>query len=164
MKYNVNDKVRVRKDLKCGNYYGRCYVNDVMEEFAGKVVTISSVFEKIERYEVKEDKKGWYWSEEMFEGLTSFTKSDLQEGDICTLRNGDKDKYLDENFQNYDIDNYNEDLTDVDSEKEYDIVKVERPLKIETVFEREEEPTELTISEIKAKFGITGLLKIKEDE
>ncbi len=111
------------------------------------------------KYKVKEAQ--WSWSEEMFEGLAAFTKSDLKDGDICTLRNGDKDKYLDENFLNYDIDNYNEDLTDVDSEKEYDIVKVERPLKIETVFEREE-PTEMTIEEIEEKLGLEkGALRVK---
>ena len=34
---------------------------------------------------------------------------------------------------------YTEDLKDIDGEEENDIVKVERPVKYETVFEREEE-------------------------
>lgn len=59
----------------------------------------------------------------------------------------------------------NDDLNYSENElSKNDIVKVERPIKVETLFEREEEPTELTISEIKEKFGITGLLKIKENE
>ena len=32
MKYKVGDKVRVRKDLKSGNYYGRAFYISSMDE------------------------------------------------------------------------------------------------------------------------------------
>lgn len=163
MKYKVGNRVRVRRDLEEGKCYDNCLVVSEMAKLAGEIVTISKVNEDIERYSIEEDCI-WAWNEEMFEGLVPFTKSDLKEGDIVATREGKKDIFHDGDFTEYDIDCYNEDLTDVDSDKEYDIVRVERPTKIQTVFEREEEPIELTISEIKEKFGITGLLKIKEDE
>lgn len=163
MKYKVGNRVRVRKDLEKGKCYDNCLVVSDMAELAGEIVTISQVKEDTKRYSVKEDCI-WAWSEEMFEELVTFTKADLRDGDVVTTREGEKDIFHDGHFTKYNIDCYNDDLTDVDSDKEYDIVKVERPIKLETIFEREEEPTELTISEIKEKFGITGLLKIKEDE
>ncbi len=153
MKYKVNDQVRVREDLKENNFYGGCRATAEMEKFAGKIVTISRVNEHSERYKVKEDEEIRNWSEEMFEGLATFTKSDLKEGDICTLRNGDKEAFMEGDFCGYDLDGYEEDLTSKDGDKNCDIVKVERPTKLETVFERKEEPKEMTLKEVCEKLG-----------
>ena len=86
---------------------------------------------------------------------------DLKNGDIVTLRNGDRLIYardcfkdLNDNFSNpiSSKGNINEDLTYYMGENEYDIVKVERPVKYETVFEREE-VQELTVDEISERLG-----------
>lgn len=69
MKYKVGDKVRVREDLSREKYYDGCYVNPVMGEFAGRIVTISRALELTNRYEIKEDNMRWCWTDEMFETL-----------------------------------------------------------------------------------------------
>lgn len=93
-----------------------------------------------------------------------FTKSDLRNGDILTDREGCVSY-----FQNgvligktcY-IERLNDDLKDITGDKNNDIVKVERPMKLETVFERKEESTEMTIEEIEERLGIQkGTLRVK---
>lgn len=64
-----------------------------------------------------------------------FTKSDLKDGDKCTLKNGQAifvDKTSTYRFDSIDaqLKYFNDDVS---------IVKVERPVKYETLFEREEE-------------------------
>lgn len=64
-----------------------------------------------------------------------FTKSDLKDGDKCTLKNGQVifvDKTSNYGFNSIDaqLKYFNDDVS---------IVKVERPVKYETLFEREEE-------------------------
>lgn len=72
-----------------------------------------------------------------------FTKSELKDGDIVTKRNGEKrtlvGKYLHDVKRASPLTYYTEDLKDAGGLKEHDIVKVERPVKYETVFERKEE-------------------------
>ena len=72
-----------------------------------------------------------------------FTKSDLKDGDIVTKRNGEKrtlvGKYLHNVKRASPLTYYTEDLKDAGGLKEHDIIKVERPVKYETVFERKEE-------------------------
>lgn len=65
----------------------------------------------------------------------TFTKSDLKDGDKCTLKNGQVifvDKTSSYGFDNIDaqLKYFNDNVS---------IVKVERPVKYETLFEREEE-------------------------
>ncbi len=72
-----------------------------------------------------------------------FSKKDLEDGDIVTYRNKEKRTILGGTLWSesgyiralYDI---AEDLIDIDGDNEYDIVKVERPTKYETVYERKE--------------------------
>lgn len=73
MKYKVGDKVRLRSDLKVGNY-GTCYCCDSMTDHAGEVVTIRELHKIISnRFYIKEDLRGchssWDWSFEMLDGL-----------------------------------------------------------------------------------------------
>lgn len=70
MRYNIGDKVRVRKDLKIDQHY--CMENgkedkflDEMAQFRGKIVTIGGVF--FGKYLIKEDHSNWFWTDEMFE-------------------------------------------------------------------------------------------------
>lgn len=65
----------------------------------------------------------------------TFTKSDLKDGDKCTLKNGqvifvDKTSLYGFNSIDAQLKYFNDDAS---------IVKVERPVKYETLFEREEE-------------------------
>lgn len=65
MKYKVGDKVRVISILKAGEKYGDKKFTKCMEKYRGEVVTISKVY--CNRYFIKEDYEGWYWTDEMFE-------------------------------------------------------------------------------------------------
>ena len=89
-------------------------------------------------------------------------KEDLKNGDIVTLRNGDRlsiegSTISDINDSNhnpvYSLGQFKDDLTFYRPEREYDIIRVERPVKYETVFEREEEVQELTVDEISERLG-----------
>jgi len=74
-KYQVGDKVKVRKDLKEGEIYSMengyaDAVVDVMLKHAGEVVTIAEVVEDDDctAYLIEEDGKSWNWTDEMFKG------------------------------------------------------------------------------------------------
>ena len=69
MKYKVGDKVRVREDLAADNWYGNEIVVPGMTCLKGKIVTISKV--QYDKYEIEEDNKIWWWTEEMFSGKVS---------------------------------------------------------------------------------------------
>lgn len=80
MKYNVGDKVRVRRDLESRKYEGTPYGDSVTKEmlaFRGKTVTIKECFQK---YYLEEDNQRWYWVDGMFE-------------DEAVLPSQDKEKY-----------------------------------------------------------------------
>lgn len=76
MKYKVGDKVRVRDDLICYEWYkmhdSETYdsVNTEMQEFKGKEVTILAD-NSFGKYLIKEDNGEWYWTDEMFLGLVA---------------------------------------------------------------------------------------------
>ncbi len=66
MKFEVWDKVRVRKDLEAGKRYGLIdYIN--LMGFKGNVVTIEKV--NLRTYKLKEDPHKFNWDESMFEKL-----------------------------------------------------------------------------------------------
>ena len=89
------------------------------------------------------------------------TKDDLKDGDIVTLRNGNKLIYADKDFMDLERNNDNSlsdlyDLTDdlkYDEHKNYDIMKVERPVYFSRVYERDETVREMTIEEISKALG-----------
>ena len=106
----------------------------------------------------------WWYAKNSLEKVgDNMKKEDLKNNDIVTLRNGDRLLYFNGDFYNLgegcchyidDLDDYEDDLRTWDRDcKEYDIVKVERPVKYETVFEREEEVQELTVDEISERLG-----------
>lgn len=59
----VGDKILVDPDLHLGDDYS-IYVNSMMEEYAGKCVTISMICGP--HLLIKEDKGKWWWSNDMF--------------------------------------------------------------------------------------------------
>jgi len=66
MKYKIGDRVKIREDLENGNTYGMNSFMSQMNEFKGKIVTISSD-DRETGYDIEEDKEHWGWTEEMIE-------------------------------------------------------------------------------------------------
>ena len=131
MKFSIGDKVRV---VRC-----RTHINCKYNNTIGKIIGI--VANRCYPYELEDVNELFREDELELVQEKQFTKADLKDGDKCTLKNGqviffNKDSSrqrtlyafdnLDKNFK-YTI---NDDVS---------IVKVERPLKYETVFERKKE-------------------------
>ena len=117
-----------------------------MEKYKGKIAEIQRISTE-GNYNLDIDNMEWYWSDDMLEPYetkeSNFNKLDLKNGDIVTKRNGEKrtlvGKYLHNVKRASPLTYYTEDLKDAGGLKEHDIIKVERPVKYEIVFEREEE-------------------------
>ena len=71
MKYRVGDKVKVREDLVVEKSYGNHFFVLDMKPYIGKTMTIDSI--TIYGYKFKEDKDGWYWTDEMLEDAESIS-------------------------------------------------------------------------------------------
>ena len=158
MRFYKGKKVRVKNNLRNIEDF-RGGFTPSMEEFEGKIVTITNVYD--DKVYIKEDIPGHIWDLRAFEEL-SFNKGDIKEGDIITLRNGDRllvdaDKDLQDLSEENDnsvasLYVYRNDMIHCCGNKDYDIVKVERPVKYSTIFEREE-VREMTVEEISKALG-----------
>lgn len=128
MEFKVGDKVRV-----VAKKHGHRF--DI-----GEIVKIEEISDRDYKCSSLEKNELWWMGEDEF---VKFTKADLKDGDIATDREGKKRTvskgFLVDNFGAISLTYFTEDLKDVDGLQENDIVKVERPLKYETVFERKEE-------------------------
>lgn len=126
MKFKIGDKVKV---VKC----------KISGEHCGNINKISTITQ------VEKDVPYPYMLKDLFEAFSEdelelvrkerFTKADLKDGDKCILKNGQVifvDKTSDYGFSNIDkqLKYFNDDVS---------IVRVERPVKYETMFEREKE-------------------------
>ena len=147
MKFKVGDRVRFSKAMD--------------GESHGPVVEFDNIIRKITKINNDEFRleglpENWFFESELeLVDTSNFTKSDLQEGDIVTDREGDKSIYHDEELigDTDIIDHFNDDLKSRSGNDDYDIVKVERPIKMETVFEEEPEVREMTVEEISKALG-----------
>lgn len=124
MKFKVEDKVKV---IKCSIDGERC-------KNLNKVSTITEIIERAVYPYKLEDISETFGERELELVERQFTKSDLKDGDKCTLKNGQVvfvDKTSNYGFSSIDeqLRYFNDDVS---------IVKVERPAQYETVFEREE--------------------------
>lgn len=145
MKFKIGDKVKIRKDFSKTKSYKIAPVLN-MEKYKGKIAEIQRISTG-GNYNLDIDNMEWYWSDDMLEPYetkeSNFNKLDLKNGDIVTKRNGEKrtlvGKYLHNVKRASPLTYYTEDLKDAGGLKEHDIIKVERPVKYETVFERKEE-------------------------
>ena len=133
MKFKVGDKVRV---IKCSIDGERC-------KNLNKVSTITEIGEYLCYPYMLKDISEPFKENELALVEKQFTKSDLKDGDIVTYRDGRKKIVFEDKFYGSNhfvlLKYYTEDLKDIDGEEENDIIKVERPVKYETVFERKEE-------------------------
>ena len=170
-KFKVGDRIRGLKGNGCRFTNEQMLEGKVVETFADNMrikIENHSDADYVGRKYVATN------STEKFEliKLTEFTKSSLRNGDRVydndpTYEYGvvhdDAIKYGSDSSLN--LGKFNEDLTHVHISN-FDIIKVERPVKFETVFEREEEIKELTMEEVCEMAGCT--VKIvesrKEDE
>ena len=156
MEFKVGEKVRIKynlediKDFKGGFAPG-------MKRLEGEIVTITDIRDG--KAYVEENL--WTWDLRAFEKLNIVSKDDLKNGDIVTLRNGDRLVFVGgEGFIDLsdDNDNYLSDICDLEDDfthehfKDNDIVKIERPVEYTTVFKREE-VKEMTVEEISKALG-----------
>ena len=74
MKYKVGDKVRVRKDLEPGNFYGKDYYISSMDKFKGEECVITEIWDQ--SYQI--NNFGYWWSEEMFESVDDLLEYALE--------------------------------------------------------------------------------------
>ena len=134
MKFKVGDTVRV---IKCSIEGERC-------KNLNKVSTITEIGEHLCYPYMLKDIREPFKENELALVEKQFTKSDLKDGDIVTYRNGDKRTVIAGNLINSNgyiskkLNQYTNELKDTVIGESLNIIKVERPVKYEIVFEREE--------------------------
>lgn len=130
MKFKVGDKVKVIAE-KRGHEF------DI-----GEIVKIEEISDRDYKCSSLEKNELWWMGEDEFVEW-KFTKSDLKDGDIVTQRNGLKKMVFENKLYGSNhfvsLTYYTEDLKDANGDEEYDIIKIERPGKYNTIFERKEE-------------------------
>ena len=65
MKYKIGDKVKVRKDLEPGNFYGRVYYSSDMNKFKAMECVVTNIYDGT--YNINNSEYGF--TEEMFESV-----------------------------------------------------------------------------------------------
>lgn len=129
MKFKVGDRVKV---INCKTRGREC-------ENLEKIFTIKSIDKNGNRFPYELYGTPEFFGDDELELVNKFTKSDLKDGDKCTLKNGQVvfvDKTSDYR-SNYSFESIDEQLRYFNDD--VSIVKVERPVKYETLFERKEE-------------------------
>lgn len=135
MKFKVGDKVKVIATL----HSQACFVGDIV------TIKKADVWDSSYLCDVDNVYDAWFYENELGaieNGENNiFTISDLKDGDKCTLKNGqviffNKDSSCQRTLYVFDNLDKNFKFTIND---DVSIVKVERPLKYETVFERKKE-------------------------
>lgn len=140
MKYKVGDRVKIKENLIVDKYYnGEAFIDD-MKPYVGQLAIINQIVED-EKYKLDIDSEDWVWTEDMLEPK-QFTKSDLKDGDIVTLRNNKRKRVIGQNLiseeGSINLNYYINKLINV-VDNSFDIIKIERPTQYETVFEYKEE-------------------------
>lgn len=140
MKFKAGDEVKVIA-RKYGHHFN-----------IGEIVKITQINKSDYTCE-SFNKHDIWWLKDNEVAEVKFTKSDLKDGDIVTYRNGNKrivisGKLIDENGMGTKyLRSYDDQIKDKNGCRNLDIVKVERPVKYETVFERKEEILDKTEKE-----------------
>ena len=136
MKFKVGDKVKVIRCDMAGNWCKNI----------GKIFTILRIDNDNGTHPYSLNGTPEFFGDNELELVKNqFTKSDLKDGDIVTYRNGSKRTVISGSLINENgyiskyLRNYTDELKNTTSGEDLDIVKVERPVKYETMFERKEE-------------------------
>ena len=74
MKYKVGDKVRVRKDLEPGNFYGRAYYSSDMNKFKAMECVVTNIYDGT--YNINDSEYGF--SDEMLEPVDDLLEYTLE--------------------------------------------------------------------------------------
>ena len=74
MKYKVGDKVRVRKDLEPGNFYGRAYYSSDMNKFKAMECVVTNIYDGT--YNINNSEYGF--SDEMLEPVDDLLEYALE--------------------------------------------------------------------------------------
>lgn len=146
MKFKVGDKVKIKEDLNWRKKY-KVLITPPMEVHKGKIAKIVGITRK-GSYILDVGDRPWHWSEDTLEQVErkAFTKADLKDGDIVTYRSGESGikngnmilESGDSHFYN-ELSDYTEELKYKNNENQHlDIIKVERPIKYETIFGKAE--------------------------
>lgn len=146
MKFKVGDRVEV---VRCRTHKNCKYINTI-----GKIIDI--VANRCFPYELENCNEIFREDELELVKERQFTKTDLKKGDKCTLKNGDVVFFGHE--CNYRFNNLDEQLRHVCNDNA-SIVKVERPVKYETVFERKEE-----VLDVAEKRYLSGVIRPFRDK
>lgn len=149
MKFKIGDKVKVINCSISGTNWGNL----------NKVYTITNIISGMKYpYELKGISE--VFKEEELELVErQFTKSDLQDEDIVTLRNRVKYRKSGNTIQTacaiISLENFTENLKDsTNSNEDTDIIKVERPTRYETVYERAEEEKKEILDKVEKNYLI----------
>ena len=74
MKYKIGDKVRVRKDLEPGNFYGRVYYSSDMNKFKAMECVVTNIYDGT--YNINNSEYGF--SDEMLEPVNDLLEYALE--------------------------------------------------------------------------------------
>ena len=153
MKFKIGDKVKVincdSAGTDCANFNKVSTITDIMNgskyPYALKGITESFREKELELVE------------------RQFTKSDLQDGDIITLRNGLKYRKVGGKIRTsyaiISLDRFTENLKCLwQGQKNIDVIKVERPTRYETVYERAEEEKKEILDKVEKNY-LTNVIK-----
>ena len=84
----VGDKVKIKQDLVFGKFYNDCMYTVPMEKYAGKVATVTEVFDSetgYPNYSLDIDKGKWFWDSEMIEPVEEVEHKTCNEKDSTRL-------------------------------------------------------------------------------
>ena len=153
MKLKIGDKVKVincdSAGTDCANFNKVSTITDIMNgsKYPYELKGITEYFREKELELV----------------VRQFTKSDLKDGDIVTLRNGEK--YIKKGNSILtacaiiELEDFTENLNDSTNGKEnIDVIKVERPIKYKTVYERVEEEKKEILDKVEKNY-LTNVIK-----
>lgn len=141
MKFKVGDKVKIKENLSCKKY-GAMYFTSSMRRYRDKEAKITYISPDGDFCHLDIDSGSWGWSEDMLEPYTSkVTKSDLEDGDYCVFKNGDKaikiGNYVGTHNAVVPLREYNNKL-EHNFNPRRDIVRVDRPTEYKTIYKNDE--------------------------
>lgn len=165
MKFEVGDKVKIRRNLKDGEKYNGIPFVEKMKKYEGRIAKITMIIST--GYELDIDDGKYYWSDDMLEMEWKFSKEDLRDGDIITLRSGVElikmGKTIQNEYVTISLKDFTEKLEDpMKPGTNRGIIKVERPVEYKTVFERVEDEKKEILDEVEKEYLKAVIKPFKE--
>lgn len=141
MKFKVGDMVEIRNDLSLGKRYS-IHLSRSMVLNKGKIATIIYIDPHDDCCQLDVDDGTWWWSEDMLKPyMYKFKKLDLEDGDCCVFKNGDKAIKIGNYVGTHDtvvpLKEYNNKL-EHNFNSRRDIIRVDRPINYKTIYKNDE--------------------------